>query len=47
MHYFRVPAAYWDDRLAKLRAMGLNTVETYVAWNVHEPRPGELALPQS
>jgi beta-galactosidase len=42
MHYFRVPQAYWDDRLYKLRAMGLNTVETYVAWNMHEPRPGKF-----
>lgn len=42
MHYFRVPAVSWDERLAKLRAMGLNTVETYVAWNLHEPRPGEF-----
>ena len=40
MHYFRVPPAYWADRLLKLRAMGLNTVETYVAWNLHEPEPG-------
>jgi beta-galactosidase len=40
MHYFRVPPAAWDDRLAKARAMGLNTVETYVPWNLHEPRPG-------
>ena len=22
--------------------MGFNTVETYVPWNLHEPRPGEL-----
>ncbi len=44
MHYFRVPEASWDDRLAKLRAMGLNTVETYVAWNLHEPRPGEFSF---
>ena len=42
MHYFRVPRAYWDDRLYKARAMGLNTIETYVAWNLHEPRPGEF-----
>ncbi|GCE45444.1 beta-galactosidase [Thermosporothrix hazakensis] len=42
LHYFRVPPEYWDDRLHKLRAMGLNTVETYVAWNLHEPRPGEF-----
>ncbi|MFL6633256.1 MAG: glycoside hydrolase family 35 protein [Massilia sp.] len=42
LHYFRILPAYWEDRLRKLRAMGLNTVETYVAWNVHEPRPGEF-----
>lgn len=42
LHYFRIPRAYWDDRLAKARWMGLNTVETYVAWNLHEPRPGEF-----
>lgn len=42
MHYFRIHPADWEDRLLKLRAMGLNTVETYVAWNLHEPRPGEF-----
>jgi beta-galactosidase len=42
VHYFRVPRPYWDDRLYKARAMGLNTVETYAAWNLHEPRPGEF-----
>ncbi len=42
MHYFRVPPEYWDDRLYKLRAMGCNTLETYTAWNLHEPRPGEF-----
>ncbi|CAH0553297.1 unnamed protein product [Brassicogethes aeneus] len=40
MHYFRVPKAYWRDRLRKLRAAGLNTVETYVPWNLHEPESG-------
>lgn len=42
IHYFRVHPAQWADRLAKARAMGLNAVETYVAWNLHEPRPGEF-----
>ncbi|GGY43547.1 glycoside hydrolase family 35 protein [Pseudoduganella albidiflava] len=42
LHYFRVVPGQWRDRLLKLRAMGLNTVETYVAWNLHEPRPGEF-----
>ena len=38
--YFRVPRAYWRDRLEKLIALGCNAVETYVPWNLHEPRPG-------
>lgn len=42
MHYFRVLPEYWGDRLEKMRAFGLNTVETYVAWNLHEPRPGKF-----
>jgi beta-galactosidase len=42
IHYFRVRPEYWRDRLLKLKACGLNTVETYVAWNLHEPRRGEF-----
>lgn len=42
IHYFRVHPEYWRDRLLKLKAMGLNTVETYVAWNTHEKREGEF-----
>ena len=42
MHYFRVVPEYWRDRLLKLKAMGLNTLETYVCWNLHEPRPGRF-----
>ncbi len=40
MHYERIPPEYWHDRLKKARAMGLNTISTYVFWNVHEPKPG-------
>ncbi len=40
MHYARVPREYWRDRLRKAKAMGLNTITTYVFWNVHEPEPG-------
>lgn len=42
IHYFRVVPEYWRDRLEKLKAMGCNTVETYIAWNVHEPNEGEF-----
>ncbi|MBV8674316.1 MAG: beta-galactosidase [Acidobacteriaceae bacterium] len=40
IHYTRVPREYWRDRLQKSRAMGLNTIETYASWNLHEPKPG-------
>ncbi|MEE1754991.1 glycoside hydrolase family 35 protein [Streptomyces sp. SP18CS02] len=40
LHYVRVHEEQWGHRLATLRAMGLNCVETYVPWNVHEPEPG-------
>ena len=40
MHFQRVPRAYWTDRLRKARAMGLNTITTYVFWNLLEPEPG-------
>ncbi|NUK45283.1 beta-galactosidase [Streptomyces lunaelactis] len=43
LHYFRVHEEQWDHRLAMLRAMGLNCVETYVPWNMHEPEPGRYA----
>lgn len=42
MHYFRIVPEYWRDRLEKLKAMGCNTVETYVSWNLHEPKKGEF-----
>lgn len=41
LHYFRVHPEQWQDRIRKARLMGLNTIETYVAWNAHEPRRGE------
>ncbi|WP_395244036.1 beta-galactosidase family protein [Agromyces sp. MMS24-K17] len=41
LHYFRVHPDLWADRIRKARLMGLNTIETYVAWNAHEPRRGE------
>src|SRR4249920_1649247 len=42
MHYPRIPREYWRDRFRKARAMGLNTISTYVFWNLHEPSPGKF-----
>lgn len=39
MHYPRIPRAYWRARFRMAKAMGLNTITTYVFWNEHEPRP--------
>lgn len=39
LHYFRVHPDLWADRIRSARLMGLNTIETYVAWNVHAPTP--------
>src|SRR6476646_272740 len=40
MHFARVPKEYWKQRLQMIKAMGLNTVCTYVFWNYHETSPG-------
>jgi len=40
MHFARVPRAYWRQRLKMIKAMGLNTVATYVFWNYQETAPG-------
>ena len=42
LHYARIPREYWHARLKMARAMGLNTIATYVFWNVHEPTPGHF-----
>ena len=41
MHYPRVHPDLWRDRIRKARLMGLNAIETYVAWNAHEPVRGQ------
>ncbi|RYG40916.1 beta-galactosidase, partial [bacterium] len=42
MHYPRVPRPYWRDRMKKMKAMGLNTLCTYVFWNLHEAKEGKF-----
>lgn len=44
LHYFRIHPAQWGDRIRTARQLGLNTIETYVAWNFHSRRPGEFCL---
>ncbi len=42
LHYPRVPKEAWRDRMRMAKAMGLNTIGTYVFWNLHEPQKGKF-----
>lgn len=42
IHYFRVAPEAWYRSLYNLKALGFNTVETYVPWNLHEPQKGNF-----
>lgn len=42
MHYPRVPREAWRARMKMAKAMGLNTIGTYVFWNLHEPQKGQF-----
>ncbi|KAJ9568475.1 hypothetical protein OSB04_004441 [Centaurea solstitialis] len=42
LHYFRTLPEYWEDRLLRAKALGLNAIQTYVPWNLHEPKEGQL-----
>lgn len=44
IHYFRMFKQQYEDRLLKLKACGFNTVETYVPWNLHEPKEGQFVF---
>ena len=42
MHYARIPKEYWRERLRMARAMGLNTISTYIFWTYHEREEGKF-----
>jgi len=39
-HYFRTHPEQWKDRLERMKAAYVNTVTTYIPWNLHERRRG-------
>ncbi|MHC4887326.1 MAG: beta-galactosidase [Planctomycetota bacterium] len=40
IHYFRHPHEDWEKVLLRAKRGGLNCIETYTAWNMHERSPG-------
>ncbi|KAG5062389.1 hypothetical protein AAZX31_02G067000 [Glycine max] len=41
IHYPRSTAEMWPSLIEKSKEGGLDVIETYVFWNVHEPHPGQ------
>lgn len=35
----------WEDLIQKAKDGGLDVIDTYVFWNVHEPSPGKVFIP--
>lgn len=42
VQYFRIHPSEWRQRLEVMKDYGLTAIQTYTAWNLHEPRPGEF-----
>ncbi|KAJ1391511.1 Glycoside hydrolase, family 35 [Sesbania bispinosa] len=41
IHYPRSTPQMWPDLIAKAKQGGLDVIQTYVFWNLHEPQPGQ------
>jgi beta-galactosidase len=39
-HYFRALPQTWRSKFRTMRAAGLNAVDLYVQWSLHNPREG-------
>ena len=42
IHYPRSTPAMWPDMMKRSRDLGLNAIETYVFWGLHEPERGRF-----
>ncbi len=40
--YYRLPRDMWEPMLDAYRRAGINTLDIYIPWNWHEPKPGEF-----
>ena len=40
IHFSRLPAADWEDRIIKMKMCGINIVATYIFWIFHEEEKG-------
>lgn len=42
IHYPRSPPEMWPELIRKAKEGGLNVIQTYVFWNIHEPVQGQF-----
>lgn len=40
IHYSRLPHAYWEEQILKMKSGGINVIATYVFWSIHETEEG-------
>ncbi|CAI0555125.1 unnamed protein product [Linum tenue] len=41
IHYPRSTPKMWESLIGKAKEGGIDVIETYVFWNLHEPKPGQ------
>ena len=41
-HFSRYPSKYWEESIQKMKAGGINTIATYIFWNIHERIEGQF-----
>lgn len=41
IHYPRSTPDMWPSLISKAKQGGIDVIETYVFWNIHEPQPGQ------
>ncbi len=42
IHYFRIHPSQWRERLRLMKDFGMTAIQTYCAWNLHEPKKGQF-----
>jgi beta-galactosidase GanA len=42
IHPARIPKEYWQHRIKMAKAIGCNTISSYIFWNYHETEPGKF-----
>jgi hypothetical protein len=47
IHYPRSPPHEWHDLISRAKEGGLNVIESYVFWNIHEPEMGVVTVTHS